>query len=271
MSYYGIQLPEFWTGETGRAIQQHGGKDATILAAYLTSAPRANMIGLYRLPVADVAAHTPLLETEALVSFLVLAQHDFAYFDPASEIVWVRSMARFRLGLSLDRPALAPGDKKVAAARKLYDGAPANPWLFAFFHNYKSALHLEKRRGHPVKPLTSPLEGALKALGLLGKPDNRSTGTETEDQSGKITAAPRRDFSTTVENHEVPFPHYVRLAHQALNENIHPSDVAEGFKTLCARAHLPYDSEITRKAIEAAEQAREKRAAGAKLAQKVSA
>lgn len=264
MSYYGIQLPEYWTGLTGRAIQQRGGKDATLLGAYVTSAPRANMIGLYRLPLRDVVDHTPLTEPEAFAAFLILAEEEFAYYDPATEFIWVKTMARFRLGLKPDRPQLAKDDKRVAGARRIYESVPANPWLFAFFQTYKNALWLEKRRGAPVKPLISPLVGAMEALGLAGKPVNRSTGTE--DLTVKIPGAERREFSTPV---EISFTHYRKAAHDALERSLtedqsdNYGNIAEWFKRLCAERQFPYTSEIARKAIDAVLAAREKRAVSA--------
>ncbi len=76
----------------------------------------------------------------------------------------------------------------------------------------------------------------------------------------KNTGATRRPLYTTLQ--QVPFKHYVAIAHQALDQehaDAYTANVADAFKTICARAHLAYDSEITRKAIEAAEHARAKK------------
>ncbi len=263
MSYYGMTFPEYWTGLTGRAIQARGGKDATILGLYVTSARRANMIGLYHLPLREIADHTPLTEEEILAAFHVLATEDFAYYDPKTEVVWVRQMARFRLGLGDDRPQLEPGDKRVAGARRLYEGLPANPWLFAFFQLYKSSLLLKKRRGAPTSPLVAPLLG-WKGLGSGDKPVQQ-INRSSEERSEKITGAPRRHFSTPVENPS--WAQYLRVAHDAIDrshDHDHSdslSNISEWAKTLCAQRGFPYDGESVRKAIDAALKTREKREA----------
>lgn len=154
-SYYGVLFQEYWTGPTGREIRRLGGKDAQLLGAYLCSCRFANMIGLFRAPLTDVCHDLDMPPEDILAAFEVLAAAKFAYYDRASEVVWVRQMARIRLGLSSFED-LSPGDKRVAGCNRLYEAAPPNPYLTQFYNTYKTKLHIRGRRA-PVKALTGPL------------------------------------------------------------------------------------------------------------------
>ena len=61
----------------------------------------------------------------------------------------------------------------------------------------------------------------------------------------------------------IPFRVYAAIATRALAETRTDDlgDLAEQFKTLCARQDVPYDAETTQKAIDAARVARAKRRA----------
>ena len=56
---YGVLLPSYWDGPTGKQIQAKGG-EAVILGAYLGSNKYANMIGLYELPLLYVLHDLPV-------------------------------------------------------------------------------------------------------------------------------------------------------------------------------------------------------------------
>jgi hypothetical protein len=169
MNQYGVLFETFWTGETGKAIRRVGGKDAQLLALYLISSPHANMLGLYHLPMMYVAVETGLTKNTAAKAFSALAHDEVRYgeYDQATEFVWVREMARFRMGLSQpDAKPLDKEDNRVKGANRLYGQLTANPFLGPFFDRYQKLLHLQQRREGPqLIALTRGLEGASKGLG----------------------------------------------------------------------------------------------------------
>lgn len=152
-SYYGIVFSEFWTGDTGAHIRE-AGKDALILAFYLMSCRHGTMLGLYRLPYADIRYETGLGLKGIARAFDALEQHQFAAYDVLSQHVWVKEMAKFRLGLN--KKPLEKTDKRVTHVRKMYDELPENPFLAHFYDRYHTDLFLVKRR--------RALEGAFKGL-----------------------------------------------------------------------------------------------------------
>src|SRR5206468_7097102 len=131
-SYYGTLTPEYWTGAIGRDIRARGGKDAQLLGIFLLSNDYMNMLGLYRLKLRDVEDDLGLSAEQVRPAFDVLQSVDYAYYDEATQFVWVREMARVRLYLTDDQP-LVRKDKRVRGARRLYATLPVNPFLGPFF------------------------------------------------------------------------------------------------------------------------------------------
>jgi hypothetical protein len=125
-SHYGIVFPEFWSGETGREIRTHGGKDGQLVGLYLMSAPNATMIGLFALPLRDLKHDTGIGVKGLVRAFTVLGGLGFADYDARTEHVWVREMAKFRLGLQKRSP-LDPDDKRVTGIQRLYDKLSEKP------------------------------------------------------------------------------------------------------------------------------------------------
>jgi hypothetical protein len=158
---YGITLPDFWDGPTGREIADAGGKDAQLLALYLTANREASMIGLYPIELSIVRARMKTLTTKAIEKALgILGDVGFADFDPTTSHVWVREMAKFRLALHV-KP-LDVKDNRIKHVHKLYRECRMNPFLGPFFDRYAVELHLTERRGEalargseaPSKPIT---------------------------------------------------------------------------------------------------------------------
>lgn len=187
-SYYGIVWPGYWTGRTGRAIQKKGGKDAALLGLYLTTNRLANMIGLYRLTPDTITHETPLKFAAVARAFTVLAEEEFAEYDANSEHVWVREMARFRLNLRDDRPALDKDDKRVVGVQKLYHGIDDNPFLEPFYVKYVKTLHLKKQRTSTRYPNPSPLQWTLEAPCKPGTGSGSGIRVQKQERS-KQTAA----------------------------------------------------------------------------------
>ncbi len=157
---YGVLFHSYWTGPTGRAIQA-AGKDPCILGLYLATNRYANMIGLYELPLMYVEHDLPVLGGDAAIrlaairlAFQSLSTLGFAYYDEATEIVWVREMARIRCGLPNATLKINPRDKKAIAVFSLYATIRPNPYLGAFHDRYGAQLGLPTRR-EPSPPAPS--------------------------------------------------------------------------------------------------------------------
>lgn len=174
MSYYGVIFPEFWTGATGRELRGRGGKEAQLLALYLASNRHANMLGLYHLLVDDVRHETGLSLKGIEKGFHVVHDATFATFDAATNFVWVRQMARFRLALK-NGGGLDQNDKRVLAINRLYHALDPNPFLGEFYDLNRKTLCIKKRReassvvvpfmaDHYMSGLTRGIEGASKGL-----------------------------------------------------------------------------------------------------------
>jgi hypothetical protein len=179
-SYYGIVFPEFWTGETGRMIQQLGGKDAQLTALYLMSCRYATMIGLYPLPVRDIRHETGIGQKGLVRAFSVLSRVGFADYDGRTEHTWVREMAKFRLGLQVK--ALESKDNRVVGIQRLYDRLTENPFLEPFFDRYAKELHLrgKRRSGRSAEPLLDVVPS--KGLGSPLQASDQDQGTGIRDQ-----------------------------------------------------------------------------------------
>src|SRR5712691_9913828 len=130
MRDYGKVAPQFWIGETGRQLRALGCA-VQVVALYLLTCPHASMIGLYYLPLSVLLHETGLTPEAASQAFASLASVGFAYYDAASEMVWIPEMARFQIG-----EALKSGDKRIKAINKDYHAVPKNPFLSAFWDKY---------------------------------------------------------------------------------------------------------------------------------------
>lgn len=257
-SYYGLLFPEYWDGPSGRLIQKLGKKDATILGAYLTSNRRANMLGLYRLPIEDIVNYTPLTRANVAQAFsiLELPEVQFAQYDAATEFTWVREMARIRVGLRNRTDALKPDDKRVEFVNKLYQQLDDNPFLGAFFGRYQKTLHLKRQRTCEHHPKIEPIGRGSQGP---GKPVTERTGAAIRDQAtgagirdqgseqGRAAPLARRETRTNPEAETIRVKVLVRLVHDALDE--HPdwaepgllAELTEETKVRAAAAHIAYD------------------------------
>lgn len=80
--------PQFWTGATGKEIRKTG-RDAQLVALYLLTCPNSNWIGLYYMPLPTLCHETGLKPEGAWKALRSLSEAQFAYFDDASEHVFV--------------------------------------------------------------------------------------------------------------------------------------------------------------------------------------
>ena len=278
---YGVLLPSYWDGPTGKQIQAKGG-EAVILGAYLGSNKYANMIGLYELPLLYVLHDLPVLRTRAAVlrAFRHLSAVEYAYYDEATEFVWVREMARIRLHLRPgERLSTASGhrDKRQPAVVELYESLKPNPFLARFHDRYAADLGLPRRReGHQrgINGASEPSQGASKPDGRgtdapakpvisdqrSGTSDQRS-GTGNSDQvpvisqqDEKAAAAPRR--ARADEKPDDPEANVevitALVTKELLPLGLDDGDLVEATKERCSKRHIAYNGSAVRKAVDSA-------------------
>jgi hypothetical protein len=277
---YGVLLSSFWDGATGQYLQSKG-PVPLLLAGFLSANRFANMIGLYEVSFGKILATLTVIKgaTTLRRAFEVLEASGFAFYDPKTEYVWVREMARVRL--QLDGTPLKPDDKRRLGAVRLYEKLPLNPFLGPFFDRYSVELHLTHRRdGGPFR-LQAPSQGALEGAsqggyqgdteGVTDNPlkqqeyqvhqvpvQQGSDGPRTSDQgikeqgSGKA-AAPPPPAAAAVQNPEDNVEIITSLVlKDILPLGIAENELAEVTKARCAKLHIAYNSSVVRKAIDSA-------------------
>ena len=157
MRDYSKVSPQFWFGETGRALRRQG-KEAQLVALYLMTCPSANMLGLYYLPVFLIAHETGLDMEGASKGLAGCIATGFCRYDEETQMVWVCEMAKFQIA-----ETLTGGDLRIKGVQNAYDSLPSNPYLAPFFARYADAFCMSRRRGFSaskplhVKPLPKPL------------------------------------------------------------------------------------------------------------------
>lgn len=144
---YGLLFPSYWNGPTGTRILKYGGPEALLLGTFLTANDYANAIGLYELPID--AIHIGLPPLRLFAALTALDRAEFAAYDQPTRYVWVREMARFRMGLNNRNERLHVADKRVVLVNRLYSSVKSNPFVWAFFQRYKKSLHLSTGRKSP--------------------------------------------------------------------------------------------------------------------------
>jgi len=258
-SYYGIVFPEFWTGDSGRQIREQGRCEAQLLALYLVSNRFANMIGLYRVLVDDMRRETGVSTRAIARSLDVLQEAEYAAFDAPSSYVWVRHMARFRLGLKAGE-AIDPDDNRVVAINKLYHAIDPNPFLAEFFDTNRKLLALKKRRASTGlwSPLSSsttsrPFEGASKPLGS----QVQRSGTGIRDQrsgSGKsaATVVAADSLSTEAQQNRAVIRELAIDIIRGAPTDTSFADLKSLVKDACFDRHIAYDAEVVGSALEQA-------------------
>jgi hypothetical protein len=260
-SYYGVIFSRFWTGDTGRELRRRGGKDAQLLGVYLFSNAYMNMLGLYPLKVRDIRDDIDLSPAQLAKAFAVMQDLEYAFFDPGTNVVWVREMATFRLSLK-DRDPLKQNDNRVAGAQRLYSSLPPNPWLGPFYDRYGKILRLRSRREGPPQDMGAIGKSLALRRGQEGASEegfeaskqnqdqDQSTGSGSDKSSAAVAARSRPSGERPEDNYSV----IEKLAHTAI-DILGLSDVGdlyEDTKRRCAEAHVAYNGVVVTKAVDSA-------------------
>jgi hypothetical protein len=161
MREYGRLAPTFWIRGTGMRLR--GSPDVQVVALYLTSAPTANMIGLYYLPISTIAHDTGIPLQGARKALERLIGEGFCLYDFEAETVFVCTMARWQLCVDDENPIRASGpkpDHRHRAVLKLVKGCGSVPMLRAFWETYSAMLALPDPWWSETETDTPPEAGA---------------------------------------------------------------------------------------------------------------
>lgn len=179
MREFGKILPRFWTGPTGRILRA-AGPETQVAAVYLFSCQASSWIGIYNLALDTVTHETGLTMAAVQSAFEVFERADFAFYDEATEMVWVPSMARVQIGR-----ALTPSDNRHKGMLKDLRAVAHSPFAQRFYEQYKAAFHLPDWWGAasveaapapaaaPTAPLSPPAatgRGARQTRQLTAEP-----------------------------------------------------------------------------------------------------
>ena len=175
MRDYAKVSPLFWTGRTGRAIRA-AGRDAQVIALYLITCPSATMTGLYYCPLPTLYHETGSPLQGASKALRRLSEVGFAYYDEATETVFVPEMAKFQIG-----ETMKADDNRVKAIIKELIAAKSSPFVKDFHAKYAEAYHLPPLSD--LKALQSPSEAPPKPLRSQEQEQEQEQETEREQEA----------------------------------------------------------------------------------------
>jgi hypothetical protein len=190
MREYGRVAPEFWIGETGRALRALGPLEQ-LIAIYFITAPNSSAIGIYHLPIVTLAHAIGSPLEGASKGLRRVCGTLFARYDYPSEEVFIPSMAKFQIG-----PTIKAGDNRHGWILKELQRLKKSVFLGEFLAIYGDAYHLTEWAEREIpKPLRSPSEAPSEPL--------RSQEQEQEQEQLQIETKEDVKFP---ESEAAPFP-----------------------------------------------------------------
>jgi len=195
--HYAQLRPQFWTGETGRALRTEA-KEARIVAVYLMSAPGANLIGLYYLPTVTICHETGLTADEVAAALAVLDRLNFAHYDPRLEVVWVVEMAAHQVG-----ETLKPQDKRAAAVAGELAAYRRSGLHARFVARYGESFSILRS---PFEAPSKPLPDSQKPLPGISEAPSKGLVTDTDPAVVPAPDPAAAPGGTTTRAKPVPVP-----------------------------------------------------------------
>ena len=191
MRNYATIVPSWWTVGPGKQFRDN--PDASALAIYLETAPQANLIGLYYIPLPTMAHAIGRGIEGASKALGCLIDGGFAAYDERSETAWVVGFAERQTGAYLKA-----GDKRrIAVARELgmYRNTPFyGPFIRKYGAAYSLACSVEpmpQRRGIEGTPMPLPSQDQNQNQDQdhdqLQKPGGSAQKAEQTPPSGSIS------------------------------------------------------------------------------------
>lgn len=105
MRDYSKLSPFFWVRGSGRRLR--GDAIAQVVAAYLSTCPAANMVGIFYVSIATIADDTGVAPEDARAAIARIEAARYAFYDFDAGIAWIPNHARFEIGAEM-----SPGDKR---------------------------------------------------------------------------------------------------------------------------------------------------------------
>jgi len=170
-----------------------GKPNVQLVAMYLITAPGANMIGLFYLPVVLIAHEVGISDTEARSALATLGRMDVAHYDSHQEIVWVPQMARHQI-----EDELRGGDKRKAGVQRELEPFLRHPFAADFVSRYGDAFDV------PAWMRERALEGPSKDLHSLAETlpsqdqDQDQDQEQEQDQYQSSPRPPERSAGTPI-------------------------------------------------------------------------
>ena len=152
MRDYAKVTPQFWIGETGKALR--GDIEAQLVAMYLMTSPHSEWTGVFHCPILYIAHETGLPIEGASKALARLIEGGFCMFDAPSDTVFVFNMAKFQIG-----SVLKPSDKRVKGiqddVKKWPDGRIKTEFLRLY--NALFSLGFDVQEPSPFQAPSKPL------------------------------------------------------------------------------------------------------------------
>lgn len=148
---FGKILPRYWTGGSGAKLRKE--HLPRLLGAYLFTAPTANPIGIFYLPIVAVMHELgcTLEEARAAMARLADPEIEIAMYDEEESLVWVPQMCAVAIG-----ETMSPGDKR-------------RPWLLKTL-----SAHRKHRFYNEFLAKYGESHGVLAALAAAARPARKS-------------------------------------------------------------------------------------------------
>ena len=151
MKSYSKISSRFWTGATGRQLRKC--PQAQIVAMYLCTAPMANMIGVYYLPLSYISADTGLTTEDAMEGLRRVSEAGFCTYDAQTEYVFVHEMASWQIGESLKE-----SDNRTAKVLALLKECPKRlAQAFSQKYRKKYSVDFSEWLGTPFEAPSKPV------------------------------------------------------------------------------------------------------------------
>lgn len=190
MREYGLISTKMWTRGSGKRLR--GNAIAIAVACYLCSAPESNLIGVYYCPLPTMAHELGFSVDEVTKALEAVELAGFAFYDHASEFVWVPNHAEMEIG-----PSLRPFDKRRKKIEAELRSIGRHRFVDAFNERYGDAYQLAPSMGHPNEQ-----EGASK--GLPSENANVSISGSGSDHDQDISKGALRVVGSTANDSEAP-------------------------------------------------------------------
>lgn len=150
MRDYAKLSPFFWVRGSGKRLR--GDALGQVIAAYLSTAPAANMVGIFYVSVEAIAADTGHATTDVVAALQRVEKAGYAFYDFEAGLAWIPNHARFDLG-----ETISPGDKRKKKLLVELAQVEGHRFELDFRRLYTDSYGLRKQSCMPLPEL---LDGA---------------------------------------------------------------------------------------------------------------